>query len=142
MLKELALKLAALFSYCGGPLFVADVLKPHLPSGLPFLLTFLPVGVMVIGALCLDDDTHSRWSRAAVWAGRQGLYVVLVSHVCAIWCFAMGVHVPDQGLHYFGIGVGLAWSVAYWRASRRWLLSARRSAGTSDSSSTEPIEPC
>jgi len=140
MLKDLALKLAALFSYCGGPLFVADVLKPHLPSGAPFLVTFLPVGLMVVGALSLDDDTHSRWSRGAVWAGRQGLIIVLVAHVCALWCFAEGVRVPDQGLHYFGIAVGVVWSVAYWRASRRWLRSAA-DAAAADPASTEPIEP-
>ena len=141
MIKEITLKLAALFSYCGGPLFIADVLKPHLPAGLPFLITFAPVGLMVIGALSLDDATHGRWSRGAVWAGRQGLYVVLVAHVCALWCFAEGVRVPDQGLHYFGIAVGAVWSVAYWRASRRWLQAARPASGAVDPGSSEPIEP-
>jgi len=98
-MREAVLRIAALFSYRGGPLFIADVWKPRL-NGVPaFLKTFLPVGFMVIGALFLNDATHDRTSFAAVWAGRQGLYIVLGMHVYALWCFVDGVHVPDQSLH-------------------------------------------
>lgn len=140
-MNEAVLKIAALFSYCGGPLFIADVWKPRL-NGVPaFLITFLPVGFMVIGALFLNDATHDRTSFAAVWAGRQGLYIVLGMHVYALWCFVDGVRVPDQSLHYFGIAVGVAWSVAYLRAARRRVASPRCSSHTDDCASTEPIEP-
>ena len=64
-MREAVLKIAALFSYCGGPLFIADVLKPRLKLGLAFLITFLPVGLMVLGAPCLDGDTRNRWSFAS-----------------------------------------------------------------------------
>jgi len=53
-LREAVPRIAALFSYCGGPLFIADQLKPHFDSVAVFLVTFLPVGLMVIGAFFLD----------------------------------------------------------------------------------------
>src|SRR6266850_8248803 len=119
-MREAVLRIAALFSYCGGPLYIADVMKPRL-NGVPaFLITFLPVGFMVVGALFLDDAIRDRTSFAAVWAGRQGLYIVLGMHVYALWCFVSRDRVPDQSLHYLGIAVGVAWSVAYLRAARRW----------------------
>ena len=140
-MREAVLKIAALFSYCGGPLFIADVLKPRLKLGLAFSITFLPVALMVLGALCLDNDTRNRWSFAAVWSGRLGLYTVLGMNVYALWCFVDGVHVPDQSLHYLGIAVGVLWSVAYLRAARRWVSSPGGSSHTGDRASTEPIEP-
>jgi hypothetical protein len=117
-MREAVLKIAALFSYCGGPLFISELLKPRVGVMPAFLLTFLPVGFMLIGALCLGE-TGDRWSTAAVWAGRQGVYLVLAMHLYALWCFANGAHVSEQYLYYFGIGVGVVWSVGYLRAARR-----------------------
>jgi tellurite resistance protein TehA-like permease len=65
------------------------VLKPRLSAGLAVLITFLPVGFMLVGAFFLFDDTRDRWSFALVWAGRQGLYIVLGMHVYALWCFVI-----------------------------------------------------
>jgi hypothetical protein len=138
---EAMLKIAALFTYCGGPLLVAGVLKPRLNGTPAFLITFLPVGLMVVGALCLYDDTRSRWSSAAVRAGRLGLYVALGMHAYAVWRFAHGHHVPDQSLHYLGIAVGVAWSVAYLRAARRWGSSVLDPSNEDDRASSKPIEP-
>jgi hypothetical protein len=140
-MREGVLKIAALFSYCGGPLFIADLLKPRHSTVAAFWITFLPVGFMAIGALCLDDDTRSRWSRVVVRAGRTGLFLVLGMHLYAIWCFVNGVHVPDQALHYMGIAIGLAWSFAYLRASRRWISSTGGLSYAGGTPSTEPIEP-
>jgi hypothetical protein len=140
-MREALLKIAAIFSFCGGPLFIADVLKPRLNAGLVFFMTFLPVGVMVLGALCLSYYTRSRWTFAVVWAGRQGLYIVLGMHVYALWCFVNGVRVTEQSLHYLGIAVGVVWSVAYLRAARRWVSSPRGSSHAGDRVSAEPIEP-
>jgi len=138
-MREAVLKIAALFSYCGGPLFIADILKPRLNMSLVFSITFFPVLLMVLGALCLDDRTRGRWSSRAVRGGRVGLFIVLGMNVYAIGRFVDGVRVPDQSLHYIGIAVGVAWSVAYLRAARRWMSSAVVHAG--DRPSAEPIEP-
>ena len=118
-MREAVLKISALFSYCGGPLFIGELLKPRLGVRTAFLITFLPVGLMAVGALCLDD-TRNRWSIAAVWAGRQGLYIVFAMHLYALWCFLDGIRVPEQSLYYLGIAVGMVWSMAYLRAARRW----------------------
>ena len=128
MLRVVVLKVAALFSYCGGPLFLGELLKPRLGAIPSFVITFLPVGLMVLGAIYLDDDPRSRWALAAVRAGRLGLYIVLGMHAYAVWRFMNGVHVREQGLYYFGIAVGLAWSVAYLYAARRWTASVTDSA--------------
>lgn len=142
MLRELLLRLAALFSYCGGPLFIADILKRRLgPGPAAFLITFLPVGLMVLGGFSLDDRTRSRWSRTMVWAGRQALFVVLGMHAYAAWFFAHGVRKPDQGLHYIGILVGVVWSVAYLRESHRWAAASGGPTHEIDRASTDPIEP-
>jgi hypothetical protein len=140
-MREAVLKIAALFSYCGGPLFIADLLKPHLGFGLVFWMTFLPVLLMVLGAIGLDDDARNRWSSAAVRAGHLGLYTVLGMNAYALWCFVDGVRMPDQSLHYLGIAVGVAWSLAFLRAARRWASSAGGSSHAGDRASTEPIEP-
>jgi hypothetical protein len=142
MMRETLLRLAALFSYCGGPLFIADVLKRRFgPGPAAFVITFLPVGAMVVGALCLGDDTGSRLSRAMVWVGRQGLSIALGMHAYAIWCFTHGVRTPDLILHDVGIAVGVVWSVAYLRAARRWASFPGGPSHEVDRASTGPIEP-
>lgn len=120
MIKEGVLKITALFSYCGGPLFIAELLKPHFDKVVVFLVTFFPVLLMVLGALLMEDDTASRWSAAFVRAGRWGLYMVLVMHAYALACFLSGTRASEQGLYYLGIAVGVGWSIAYLRAARRW----------------------
>jgi len=140
-MMEAAVRIAALFSYCGGPLFIADALRARLDAGLACLITFLPVGLMVVGSFFLYDDPRDRLSYALVRAGRQGLYIVLAMHVYALSRFMDGVRVPEQYLHYIGIAVGVIWSFAYLRAARRWAPSRRESRGAGDQPSTDPIEP-
>lgn len=143
-MKELStafLKIAALFSFCGGPLLVSDQLKPHFGTHVAFLVTVTPVLAMLLGALFLEDLVEDRIARAAVWWGRQGLYVVLTMHAYAIWRFAHGLHVSEQWLYYAGIGVGLIWSIVYLRASRRWVRAQNWSAGKPPERDGSPIEP-
>jgi hypothetical protein len=123
------LKIAALFSFCGGPLLVSDQIKPRFGTHVAFLVTIAPVLVMLFGALFLEDDVEDRIARAAVWLGRQGLYVVLAMHAYAIWWFVHGLHVSEKWLYYAGIVVGLIWSTVYLRAGRRWVVARNRSAG-------------
>ena len=142
MTRHTLLKLAALFSYCGGPLFIADELKPRFDGGLAgFWLTFPPVGVMILGALSLGDSHSSGWARAMVWAGKVGLFLALGMHGYAIWCFAHGEHPFNQSLHTFGIVVGVVWSFAYLIEARRWEASAPQPVAAGDRASADPIEP-
>jgi hypothetical protein len=141
MIKEGVLKITALFSYCGGPLFITELLKPRFDQVMVFLVTFFPVLLMVLGALFMDDDTASRWSMRFVRAGRWGLYVVLGMHAYALACFMSGTRVSEQGLYYFGITVGVGWSIAYLRAARRWANIPESCARPGDHTSAGPIEP-
>jgi hypothetical protein len=125
-MKEALLKLAALFSYCGGPLFIGELLKPRLDAKLGFLITFLPIALMLIGALFLSD-MRDRWSSAAVWVGRLGVCIAMGMHLYALWRFANGTRVSEQSLYYLGIVVGVAWNIAYLRAARRWALAGQPS---------------
>jgi len=95
----------------------------------------------LVGALCLDSDLHSRGSFTAVRAGRLGLYIVLAMHAHAVWCFVEGFRVADQALHYLGIAVGVAWSIAYLWVARRWASFADHPARAGDPASNQPIEP-
>jgi drug/metabolite transporter (DMT)-like permease len=130
--KELSaalVKIAALFSFCGGPLLISQQLKPRFGTQAAFLVTMAPVLVMLIGTLFLEDDVEDRIARAAVWWGRRGLYVVLAMHGYAIWWFAHGHHISEEWLYYAGIVVGLTWSIVYLRAGRRWVAARDRRAG-------------
>ena len=115
------LKIAALFSYCGGPLLVSGLLKPRLGTQGAFLVTIAPVLVMFFGAFFLEDDVDDRIARAAVWSGRQGLYLLLAMDAYAVWSFAHGLRLSEPWLYYTGIVVGLIGSVLYLRAGRRWV---------------------
>ena len=138
MFQEIGLKVGALFSYCGGPLFICDLLKPRIGTAPAFWITFLPVGLTVLGALFMDDWS-SRWLYGVVRAGRLALFIVLGMHTYAVWCFALGVRTPDQVLHYIGLAVGALWTVYYMRKSRHWeRLTA--AAEAHDPTSPKPIE--
>ena len=142
MTRHTLLKLAALFSYCGGPLFISNDLKQRFEGSLTgFWLTFPPVGFMIIGALCLGDSPTSRWARAMVWAGKVGLFLALGMHAYAVWCFAHGEHPFNQSLHTFGIIVGVVWSIVYLLEARRWEALPGGPTHAVDPASTDPIEP-
>lgn len=134
-------KMAALFSFCGGPLLVSDQLKPRFGTPVALLVTLTPVLVMLIGTLFLEDDVEDRIARTAVWWGRQGLYAALAMHAYATWRFAHGLRVSEQSLRYAGIVVGLVWCVVYLRAGRRWVVARHRSAGGPPEGDRSPIEP-
>jgi hypothetical protein len=138
-MRYAVLKISALLSYCGGPLFLSNLLKPRLGIGPAFLITFLPVGLMFIGALSLEDP-RGRWSTFAVGVGRQSLYIVMGMHLYALWALLNGVRVAEPYLYYSGIVVGGAWSLVYLRAARRWASSVGASRAP-DGRSAEPIEP-
>ena len=143
-MKELSIafiKIAALFSFCGGPLLVSGQLKPSFGTVVAYLVTITPVIVMLIGALFLEDDVEDRIARAAVWWGRQGLYVALAMHAYAIWWFARGHQVSELWLYYAGIVVGLIWSIVYLRAGRRWVAARNPGAGNPAGRDGSPIEP-
>lgn len=140
-MKEFAVRIAALFSYCGGPLFVSELLKPRVGAWPAFLITFLPIGFVVLGTFFMDDDLHDSWLELPVRAGLLSLYIVLGMHLYALVAFASGVRVREPVLYYIGIAFGVAWAVFYLRAYRRWIRRKEALARVVDPSSPDPIEP-
>jgi hypothetical protein len=140
-LKIGILKIAAIFSSCGGPLFVFERLKPRLGTQGAFLLAEGPAIIMFFGAFWLDDDLGDRFARFVVKCGRRALYLAALMHAYAVWCFASGLRVSEQYLYYTGIVAGLIWSAFYLRASQRWFARSGGSAEEAMESPDEPIEP-
>jgi hypothetical protein len=139
-MKAALLKIAALFSYCGGPLFVAEILKPRLGKVPAFLVTFLPLAFMLMGSFFLED-LPDRLMRAAVRAGLLGMYLALAMHAYTLWRLLEGVRTAEPWLHWFGMAVGAVWSVVYLRASGRFLSPPDDASPAGDRPGASPIEP-
>ena len=146
ILKSRLLGLASFLSYIGGPFYFHGLLMPHVGGKWPaFLITLAPVSLMWWGA---DEMSESRPSPGIIRAGLLGLVITLCMHLYALWGLVRGLGAEPAPFQYLGIAVGMAWSVAYWFESRRWLGSRGTSGegdgdspGTGDPSSPTPIEP-
>jgi hypothetical protein len=121
-LKQLAIKLLALASFLGGPLYLSDLLKPEWGQQLAFVIAFAPVALVTFGALSLSDAPSERFSRIVVSAGLVGAALVEIEHAFAGWqlWIAGAVH-PNRALISFGIAVGLPTAAFYARFARRFL---------------------
>jgi hypothetical protein len=128
-LKALAIKLLALASFLGGPLYLADLLKPDWGQKTAFLMAFGPLALMLLGAVSLVDDPAERLGRIAVGAGVVGAILVALQHAFAGWqLWIAGADHPNRGLIGFGIVVGVPTVAAYLHLARRFLSTPRPSA--------------
>ena len=118
---------AFIFSFCGGPLLVADLLKPHFgdASG---LVAMAPLMVVLYGAFPLmalmppiDSPRRSKLDGYGVLAGLVAVMVVGLMNAFALWQFAVGADHPNRSLIIWGIAIGTALSVAYVHLARRYL---------------------
>lgn len=111
-LRGLGFKLGGLFSFCGGPLRLADRLSPEI-GGWAFALAFLPVGLMIFGAMSALDEEPTPFWRAVVAAGGLGAAVVGALSVWALVDVAMGTWTVDDVIVTWGSVVALVVTVAY-----------------------------
>jgi hypothetical protein len=124
--RLLVFKLAAIASFCGGPLLLHEVTEPHDREWLAFLLTFLPVALMAWGTLALDSSVFSRWEGLNVAVGLVGALASMPLHLFAAWYLAAHPLTPDRALYVFGTSVGLASVVLYFYFAWRWVRSYRQ----------------
>ena len=110
--QVLLLKLAALFSFCGGPLVVADSLKTHMHRDLAFAIAFLPTLGLIFGSWSL-------WEPAVALVGMN---------VYAVHELMNGAERADGGLIRPGIVVGVVFVAYYAHASHRFFTSRRAAA--------------
>ena len=140
-MMTLVIKIAGLLSACGGPLLVMDRLKARLGSWEAFLIGFLPVALMMVGAFDLTSPANDRWARRTVELGRLGMYVMVGMQLYGIWLILGGLRSPALPLYYTGIATGLLSAVAYQWAAARWTARDRATSPANGSHDHQPIEP-
>lgn len=153
LFQQWVIKAGALFSYCGGPLIVCDLLKPRLGGFLAFGVPFAPILLMVLGAESLlprrqrvapgppgrDESGSDHGAELRIRLVRLGLIgalLTLMMHVWGAWFLATTAPRPNQNLYVFGIVVGIPLAGVYAYSARRWLNRVR---GPQDS--LAPVEP-
>jgi hypothetical protein len=124
--QTIAIKLIALIAFCGGPLFVADLLKPVLGQNQAFLAAFAPLGTAIICAFSLWEDHPWSWGKPAVAVGLLGATLVAAMSVFALCRLAGDQDRPDRGLMLLGSVVGLLATAAYARLAWRRLGPSSR----------------
>jgi len=115
-----AIKLAALLSFCGGPMLAHELTKPHAHPFLAFLLAFLPVGLMAWGAVSLEAGDFTRPERIYVALGVLGAVATFFLNVFGAWHLLGHPRAPDDTLYALGILVGSVSTWLYLFVARRW----------------------
>ena len=126
--RLLLLKLTALFSFCGGPLLLADSLKTYLDKNIAFLIAFLPTVALIFGAYSLWRAVRDRWDTAMVLFGGVGAVALVAIDIFAVMELANGPERADAGLIKLGIAVGIAFVTFYAYESRKFLRLPRIAA--------------
>lgn len=130
-MRQLFARILGLASFLGGPLYVADLLKPHLPMPYGFIAAFLPVALLVLGTLTLDDDARERTARTIVVIGLIGVGLLLLENGIAAWQLTQGRSQQNLALTLTGIGLGTLASLWYVRAAVRFFRATEPGAGSS-----------
>src|SRR5262249_20605745 len=118
--------LALLFSFCGGPLFVADLLTPRFGAA-GFLAAIAPLMIALVGAssfMKLDPigtGRHLRFGGRAVVVGLIGVIITGLMNAFALWRLAMGEDRLNRSLIMTGIIVGTVLSIGYAYLTWRYL---------------------
>jgi len=109
----LVLKLSALFSFCGGPLFVSDALDIKHRSPLYFAIPFAPIALLLFGSLALRSEDTDTLGRLSIEGGLVGAALLTAMNVHAAFELFGSPPRPDGGLMAFGIAVGLCTAIVY-----------------------------
>jgi hypothetical protein len=109
----LVLKLSALFSFCGGPLYLSGVLDIKHRSPIYFSIPFAPIVLLLFGALALRDENSDKLGRWSVEGGLVGAALLTAMNVYAVIRLAGAPRQPDGGLVALGIAVGLCTAIVY-----------------------------
>lgn len=125
--RLLLLKLSALFSFCGGPLVLADWLKPQMDKQLAFAVAFLPTAALIFGVYSLWSAERDRWDKIMVSFGALGAVTLIGVNIFAAWELVMAPQRADAGLIELGIAVGTVFAGYYGYAARRFFGRAAMS---------------
>ena len=132
--------LGGLWSGCGGPLLVIDLLKGRLGVLTALLIGLLPIGLMMMGALHLESGPGDRLGRRFVELGRVSMYVMVGMQLYGIWLILRGLQSPALPLYCTGIAVGLVSAWAYQVAATRWIARDRANSPGGGPDDHRPID--
>jgi len=124
----LLLKLAALLSFCGGPLVLVDSLKTHMDKDAAFAVAFVPTVGLILGVYSLWEAIPDRWDDAMVLFGALAAAALVGMNVFAIFELIDGPERADEGLIRLGIVVGMMFVAFYAHASHKFFSSRRGTA--------------
>jgi hypothetical protein len=124
----LLLKLAALFSFCGGPLLMADSLKTHMHRDVAFAIAFLPTLGLIFGVWSLWEPIPNRWDNAMVILGAFAAVALTGMNVFASIELMHDPDRADAGLIKLGIAVGVVFVAYYAHAAHKFFSSQRAAA--------------
>lgn len=136
-MRLLLLKLGALNSFLGGPLYCVDAWTPRFGSAFAFALAFAPLALLLYGELSLNDE-RDRWNTWAIVGGLVGTAALVVMNLIVAYLLLGAPDHPLRGLHTFGIVLGMFVSALYVRSARRWLRDEHDAPRPEPSWSTGP----
>ena len=139
------IQMAALISFFGGPLILANLLKARTGMLVAVLVTILPMVLLILGIGSLIDRMPNQGRRTLHGADRQGVLMVrlgvfgalvtLLMHGLGIWILMASTAGEDDRLNVLGIIVGVLLAVWFVLSARDWLSRVK----VPDTSS--PIHP-
>ncbi len=115
----LVLRLLALASFIGGPLYCADLWKPALGDPWNFIAAFAPIALVLMAAMMVLQDRPTTATRAMTWVGFLGVAGLLCEDAFAGIRIAAGDAHPNTQMIQFGIFAGVCAAALYtWHALR------------------------
>jgi len=135
--SQILIKVGALFSFCGGPLILCEMLKPRVGTNVAFGVCFLPIALMIFGALCLDDPGVGGTKILLVRLGLIGSLMALAMHGYGAFILAAATaRRPDHALYVIGLFIGIPTSIGFAYLAKQWLDRVR-----APKDSFSPLEP-
>jgi hypothetical protein len=116
--QMLLLKLSALFSGVGAPLFFFDQLTPTL--GWLRLVPMLP-GLLAMWGVLSTWDRPSKFERAGATVGFVGALALLLMSLTAVGMLVRGADTPNPGLVSLGLVVGVVFSIVAMISTAKFL---------------------
>lgn len=124
-MRLLVLRLLALLSAAGGPLYLYDDLK-RAPQDWQILgFCFAPIAMMLFGSLSFGDPPGARMARGAVRLGLFGAVALALMNAYTVFGMITRPAHPNQLMILAGVTVGFFASAAYTLLARTFLARPR-----------------
>ncbi len=117
----LVIRLLALLSSVGGPLYLYDLLASGPRDYRIFAFCFAPIALMILGSLSFGDPPANRLARFFVRLGLFGAIALALMNVFTIYFLINGERHPNQVMITIGIAVGVFTSILYGMLARAFL---------------------